>query len=289
MSGASPNQDFIDCWNNVLTPKFTRFRDVFVSQAQQHSDVALERHPPRAGERVLDVGCGFGETSIQLARLVGDRGEVVGLDPAKTFIETGRADADRANVRNVTFVCDDAQTWRDARPFDLIFGRFGIMFFAQPVIALRNLRAQLRPGGRALFVVWRKLDDNPGFAMAKKIALAHLPPPPDDGQKCGPGPFSMADPETVRAQFGAAGFTDIGIEPIDVTATIGATIEDAIEISVTLGPAGEIVREAGELGKAKLPAVIADLRAGLAPYVRPGAVVVPMASWCISAVTPSAT
>ncbi len=289
MSGASPNQDFIDCWNNILVPKFTRFRDVFVNQAQQHSDVALARHPPRAGERVLDVGCGFGETSIQLAELVGATGEVVGIDPSKAFVETGRADADRAGVRNVTFVCDDAQTWRDARPFDLIFARFGIMFFAQPVIALRNLRSQLRPRGRALFVVWRRLDDNPGFAMAKQIALAHLPPPPDDGQKCGPGPFSMADPDTVRAQFGAAGFADVAIEPIDVSATVGATVDDAIEISVMLGPAGEIVREAGDLGKAKLPVIIEALRAALAPYAREGAVVVPMASWCISASAPSAT
>jgi ubiquinone/menaquinone biosynthesis C-methylase UbiE len=284
--GESPNQEFIDVWNKILVPKFTRFRDVFVKQAQEHSDVALARHPPRAGERVLDVGCAFGETSIQIAGLVGAAGEVVGIDPCEPFLATARADADRGGVHNVSFVCEDAQTWRADRPFDLLFGRFGIMFFAQPVIALRNLRAQLVPGGRAVFIVWRRLDENPAFAMAKKIALSHLPPPPDDGQKCGPGPFSMADPETVRAQFGAAGFTDVAIEPIDVSGTIGEDIDQAIDISVTLGPAGEIVREAGDAGKAKLPAIVDDLRVALVPFVRPGAIVVPMASWCISAASP---
>jgi SAM-dependent methyltransferase len=285
MSDVAPNQDFIDVWNKILVPKFTRFRRVFVDQAQKHSDLALERHPPRPGDRVLDVGCGFGETSIQIARLVAP-GQVIGIDPAEAFVATGRADAEAAGVRNVSFVCEDAQTWRDAEPFDLIFGRFGIMFFAQPVAALRNLRAQLRPSGRVLFIVWRTLEENSAFAIAKATARRHLPPPPDDGQKCGPGPFSMADPETVRAQHTAAGFTDIEVEPIDVTGTFGMTLDDAMDIALTLGPAGEIVREAGALGQELLPRITAELRDGFAPFVRPGAVEMPMASWCISARNP---
>ena len=286
MSGDSPNQEFIDVWNTILVPKFTRFRKVFVDQAQKHSDVALARHPPRKGDRVLDVGCGFGETSIHLAKLVAP-GQVIGLDPARGFVATAHADAVAAGVDNVRFICDDAQTWRSDEPFDLIFARFGIMFFAQPVAALRNLRAQLKPGGRVLFVVWRTLDENEGFAIAKQTARRHLPPPPDDGQKCGPGPFSMADPDTVRAQHTAAGFTDIEIEKIDVTGTFGATLDDAIDIALTLGPAGEIVREAGALGQELLPRIVAELREGFAPFVRPGAVEVPMASWCISAKNPA--
>jgi SAM-dependent methyltransferase len=281
--GDSPNQEFIDVWNRILVPKFTRFRHVFVRQASEHSDVALARHPPRPGERVLDVGCGFGETTIQLAKLVAPGGEAVGLDVCEPFLATGRDDARAAGVDNARFVAGDAQTWRDDRPFDLIFGRFGIMFFAQPVLALRNLRAQLRPGGRALFIVWRALDENPGMAVAKQVARAHLPPPPDDGQKCGPGPFSMADPDTVRAQFGAAGFTGVEIEPIDVRATVGTTIEEALDICVTLGPAGEIVREAGALGQEKLPLILRDLTAALEPWREPGGVIAPQASWCISA------
>jgi ubiquinone/menaquinone biosynthesis C-methylase UbiE len=285
MSDATPNQEFIDVWNTILAPKFTRFRRVFVDQAQKHSDVALERHPPKKGDRVLDVGCGFGETSIQIAKLV-DPGQVIGLDPARDFVATGRADAAAAGVRNVSFVCEDAQTWRDPEPFDLVFARFGIMFFAQPVVALRNLRAQLRPGGRVLFVVWRTLEENTGFAIAKATARRFLPPPPDDGQKCGPGPFSMADPETARAQHAAAGFVDVDISPINVTGTFGATLDDAMDIALSLGPAGEIVREAGALGQELLPRITDALREGFAPYVRPGAVDMPMASWCISARNP---
>ncbi|HTJ45937.1 MAG TPA: methyltransferase domain-containing protein [Kofleriaceae bacterium] len=282
-SGDSPNQEFIDVWNKILVPKFTRFRDVFVRQAQEHSDVALARHPPRAGERVLDVGCGFGETTIQIAQLVGATGAAVGLDPCEAFLETGRADARAAGLSNVSFVNADAQTHTFDQKFDLIFGRFGIMFFAQPVIALRNLRAQLKPGGRALFVVWRTLEENPPFAVAKKTARTHLPAPPDDGAKCGPGPFSMADPETTRAQFTAAGFKDVEIEPIDVRAIVGVTIEEALDIATMLGPAGEIVREAGPLGQEKLPLILRDLAAALEPWKEAGGVIAPQASWCISA------
>ena len=283
MSGESPNQEFIDVWNKILVPKFTRFRDVFVRQAQEHSDVALARHPPRAGERVLDVGCGFGETTIQIAKLVGPTGEAIGIDPCEAFLETGRADARAAGLGNVTFVNADAQTHTFDRKFDLIFGRFGIMFFAQPVIALRNLRAQLAAGGRVLFLVWRALDENPPFAVAKQSARKHLPAPPEDGAKCGPGPFSMADPEVVRAQFGAAGYRDVAIEAVDVRAIVGATVEEALDIATTLGPAGEIVREAGELGTEKLPLILRDLAAALEPWKEAGGVIAPQASWCITA------
>jgi ubiquinone/menaquinone biosynthesis C-methylase UbiE len=283
MSEVGPNQEYIDVWNQILVPKFTRFRDVFVVQAQQHSDVALARHPPRPGERVLDVGCGFGETSIQIAKLVGPTGAVVGLDPCEAFLEAGRRDARAGRIDNVSFVCEDAQLARFEQKFDLVFGRFAIMFFGQPVMALRNLRAAARPGGRALFIVWRTLDENPPFAIAKQIARSHLPPPPDDGAKCGPGPFSMSDPDTVRAQFGAAGFTSVALEPIDVEVIIGRTLDEALEISLALGPAGEIVREAGALGQDKLPQLTADLRRAFERFVTPAGVIVPTASWCVSA------
>jgi ubiquinone/menaquinone biosynthesis C-methylase UbiE len=286
MSGdTSPNQEFIDVWNKILVPKFTRFRAVFVAQAQEHSDVALARHPPRPGERVLDVGCGFGETSIQIARLVAPGGAVVGIDPCEPFLETGRKDAAAAGVDNVAFVAGDAQLATFDDKFDLVFARFGIMFFAQPVAALRNLRAALLPGGRALFIVWRTLDENPAFEAAKRIARTHLPPPGEEAAKCGPGPFSMADPETVRAQLAAAGFADVAIEPIDVHGMLGRTIDEALEISLQLGPAGEIVREAGPLGQEKLPAIVADLTVELRRYLTPAGVVAPQASWCISART----
>ncbi len=285
MSGdLSPNQEFIDVWNTILVPKFTRFRDVFVRQAQTHSDVALERHPPRPGERVLDVGCGFGETSLQIARLVGPTGEVVGLDPCQAFLDAGVADARAAGLANVSFVCGDAAIERFDRPFDLVFGRFAIMFFGQPVMALKNMRAALRPGGRALFIVWRGIDENPAFSSAKRIARAHLPPPPDDGAKCGPGPFSMADPETVRLQFGAAGFSDVTIEPIDVQAPLARSVEEGVDIAMALGPAGEIIREAGALGQEKAPAIATELADVLRTWLVPGGeVVAPGASWCVTA------
>jgi len=279
----SPNAEFIQVWNDILVPKLARFRKVFVAMAQPHSDRALALHPVRPGEHVLDVGCGFGETSIQLARMVGPDGMVVGIDPCEPFLATGRADAELAGAANVSFVHGDAQVHDFGRAFDVLFGRFGIMFFANPAAALRNLRDALAPGGRALFLVWRALEANPGLAIAKQIARAHLPPPPDDGATCGPGPFSMSDPDTVQAIFGAAGFADVALEPIDVEATMGGSLAEAIDLAMSLGPAGEIVREAGALGEARRPAIVADLTEAFAPRVTPDGVMFPSASWCITA------
>ena len=279
MSG--PNDDAIRVWNEIIFPKYQRFRPVFVTNAEKHSRAALELHPVRAGERVLDVGCGFGETSIDLARRVGPKGSVVGSDCVTRMLEVARADAKAAGVGNVEFVECDAAT-HDFGQFDFVFSRFGTMFFNFPVPALRNLRAAVRPGGRFLMITWRPIDDNPWAAVPKAIARKHLPPPPDDGQKCGPGPFSMANPEMVAEQMKGAGFADPKFERIDIDFLLGRTEDEALAIQLALGPAGEIVREAGDLGVEKRPAVEADLRKALQPYRTEAGIVMPSSSWCIT-------
>jgi SAM-dependent methyltransferase len=278
---AGPNDDAIRVWNEIIFPKILRFRPVFVTNAEKHSREALELHPVRAGQRVLDVGCGFGETSIDLARKVGPGGSVVGADCVKDMLEIGRADAKAAGVGNVEFLKADAATY-EFEKFDFVFSRFGTMFFNLPVPALRNLRAAVRPGGRFLMIVWRPIDENPWAGVPKAVARKHLPPPPDDGQKCGPGPFSMADQEMVAAQMTSAGFVDTRFERIDVDFMLGRTEDEAMGIQLALGPAGEIVREAGELGVEKRPAIEADLREALQPYRTEEGIVMPSSSWCIT-------
>jgi ubiquinone/menaquinone biosynthesis C-methylase UbiE len=278
------NAEFIQVWNEVLVPKFTRFRHILVGGLSEHSRDALPR-VGRPGERVLDVGCGFGETSIEIARRVRPDGDVVGLDCCGPFLETARADAERQGVTNVGFVEGDAQTFSTKVPFDACFSRFGTMFFMSPVAAMRNVRHALRPGGRLTMIVWRALDDNVWARLPKQIALQHLPPPPDNVKTCGPGPFSMADRETVREILGLAGFARVEFERVDAPIMAGKTIDEAIEFALMIGPAGEIMREAGPLGDEKKPALIDDLRRAFEAYRSDGGIVMPSGSWTVTAVS----
>jgi ubiquinone/menaquinone biosynthesis C-methylase UbiE len=279
-TNAGPNAEAIGVWNEVLAPKFTRFRKVLADGFADHSRQALARHPVNPGEQVLDVGCGFGETTIELARVTGD---ALGIDCAQTFLDIGGADAARAGVTGATFRCCDAQTEPFAGAFDVCFSRFGTMFFVNPVAAMANLRRATRPDGRLLMLVWRRIDDSPLWALPKQIARRHLPPPPDEAPKCGPGPFSMGDPETVRAILTSAGWRDPALEAIDAPVRAGDTVADAIAFQLAIGPAGEIVREAGPLGDQKRPLIIAELTEALAAYTTADGVVLPAGSWCVTA------
>jgi ubiquinone/menaquinone biosynthesis C-methylase UbiE len=277
----------IDVWNEVIAPKYIRFRHILVDGLAMHGKVAISKRGPASGERVLDVGCGLGDSTIDLAKMVGPEGRAVGIDCCDPFLEFGRKDAAVKHVTNVSFENADAATKRFEPAFDFCFSRFGTMFFASPVAAMRNVRTALRPGGRLLMVVWRQLDDNEWMALPKRIALKHLPPPDDQAPNCGPGPFSMASRDVVTDILSAAGFIDIELERHDAQVTVGKTIDDAIDFQLAMGPAGEIVREAGPLGEAKRPLVVEELHGLIAPLMTPGGVVMGSSSWAVSARSPS--
>ncbi len=283
----TPNAEFIQTWNEILVPKFRRFRHIIADGFSLHSDEAMKRYPPAMGARVLDVGCGFGETSVQLAQMVGPGGSVLGVDCCDAFVETAREDADRARLTNATFEVVDAQSHAFGESFDMVFSRFGTMFFGNPVAAMRNLRSSLVPGGRLVMVVWRTIDDNTLMSLPKSVALRHLPPPPDQGASCGPGPFSMANGESVREILAAAGFTNVTLDRVDAKVMAGRTIDECIEFQLALGPAGEVVREAGQEGEAKRPIIVGELTTLIAPYMTAGGVVLPTSSWTVSARHPS--
>jgi SAM-dependent methyltransferase len=283
----SPNADFIRTWNEILVPKFARFRHILVGGFRGHSEAALELHPVRVGERVLDVGCGFGDTTVQLAHSVGPAGSVLGIDCCDAFLEFGRQDAHARGLQNAHFAVADAQTERFESEFDLCFARFGTMFFQSPLAAMRNLKHALKPGGRLNMLVWRTIADNAWLALPKRSAQAHLPPPPDNGQSCGPGPFSMADADTVRAILEGAGFVKIALERVDVPVMVSLTVPEAVDFQLAIGPAGELVREAGELGVEKRPLIAADLEVLLEKHVTPAGIVMSSSSWCVTAERPS--
>jgi len=280
------NDEFTAFWNNVLVAKFERFRDILQRGLSFHSDVPLRDLKLAPGAHALDVGCGWGDTAIELARIVGPTGRVLGIDCCEKFLESGRQDARAAGVRNVELVAANVQTYRFEREFDFCFSRFGMMFFASPVAAMSNLRTALKPGAPVMFIVWRTLADNAWLRLPKEITLAHLPRPGDDAQSCGPGPFSMADPAVVTAQLDAAGFVDAKFERVDGPVRVGSTLDEAVAFQLAIGPAGEIVREAGKVGEARRAEVEQALKDALAPHLHDGAVVMASSSWTITARNP---
>lgn len=296
MSGAASfdahaleDSDFVRFWNEVLAPKFIRFRHILVDGLSQHSEAVFPALPVRKGDRILDVGCGFGDTAIKLAELAGPEGEVVGIDCCDAFLDHARREAAARTRQRVSFVRGDAEIALPTNGYDLVFARFGTMFFANPVAGLRNMRKALRPGGRMVHIVWRDRADNPWLSMAKDIVLRFLPEPGAGAQTCGPGPFSMADEATVRSMMSIAGYDDIRFRRVDAPVLVGKDVADAIAFQLAIGPAGEVFREAGEEAERKRREIEAALGQALDRHRAPdGAVVMDSSSWVISAVNPAA-
>jgi SAM-dependent methyltransferase len=282
---ATDNLGFVECWNEILTPKWIRFRHLLSGNGKIHSDIAYQHFGIQPGDKVLDIGCGFGETALEIAEIVGPEGEVVGIDCTDAFLDIANEERDRAGASNVRYEVGDAQVCElPGAYFDVAYSRFGVMFFQSAVRALRNAHHALKPGGKVCLIVWRSLADNPCWGAAKEVALRHLPPPGDGGSTCGPGPFSMASEETDRAMLEAAGFSEVEVfQQVDADVCIGRDIEEAIDYQLLVGPSGEIVREAGDEGQRKLPTLRADLRKLMEPYLRDEGVMMPSSTWVIMA------
>lgn len=253
--------DFVRFWNEVLEPKFSRYRHILQGGLSRHSAAIVPGLPITPGMAVLDVGCGWGDMSLQVAAMVGPSGRVVGIDCVEMFLEAARQDALAQGFGNVTFLRGDAEIALPEAEFDYVVARFGTMFFTNPVAALRRMRKALKPGGRMTHIVWRRREDNPAWQAPKDIILKHLPPPGEDADTCGPGPFSMAGQEMVTIMMRNAGYDDVSFARVDEKIMVGTTPEECIAFTLALGPAGEVFRTAGpDLAEARRPAIEADMR-----------------------------
>ena len=277
------NAEAITAWDGPLYDWFVRFRDLVTVGLGAHGEHALRLYPPRRGQRVLDIGCGFGDTSQRIAALVGADGGVVGVDAAPRFIETARRESE-AGLRNVRFEVADVQTDELGGPFDVAFSRFGTMFFANPVAALRNVGSALAPGGRLVMVVWRRRTDNDWLYRGQTIVEKIVSRPEEyDEPTCGPGPFSMADGDTVSEILLHAGFGEVALHRHDEPITIGADVDEAVDMLMALGPAGEILRLQGDRAAHLHGKVHEALRAGLADMVTPEGVRGMASTWIVAA------
>jgi SAM-dependent methyltransferase len=282
---AATNREAAEAWSGPLFDRFVRYRDLVTDGLGAHGEKAMEMHPPKPGDRVLDLGCGFGDTTQRLAKLAGEEGEAVGLDVSEPFVEQARREAE--GIENVRFACADVQVAELERGFDYAFSRMGLMFFANPVQALRNVRKALVPGGRLCAVVWRRKDDNQWVRRAELVVEEYLERPEEtDEPTCGPGPFSMANADTVTEQLTIAGFENISLQRCDLPLKIGNDLDHAVEFNMALGPAGEVLRLWEDRIDEIRPKVARELRGALAEFDGPDGVFAPASTWIIGATVP---
>jgi ubiquinone/menaquinone biosynthesis C-methylase UbiE len=283
-SVAPENEEATEAWSGVLFDRFVQFRDLIIAGLEPHGERAMRMHPPQPGDRVLDIGCGFGDTSQRLAALVGPEGEAVGVDISEPFIEASIAEAREAGVDNVSFLAGDVQVMEMPGTFDYVFSRMGIMFFANPVQALRNIRGAIRPGGQLCAVVWRRKVDNEWLYRAQQVVDQYLEEPEEtDEPKCGPGPFSMESADTVSEQLQIAGFEDPTFTRCDLPLKLGDDLDEAVRFNMALGPAAELIRLSGDEAEAIRPTLEREIREALADFQGPDDVRGPTSTWIISA------
>jgi SAM-dependent methyltransferase len=287
--GTGVNAEAIQAWDGPLFDRWIKFRHIVTTGLGAHGDAALALTPPQPGQRVLDIGCGLGDTTQQIAALVGPEGEAVGVDAAENFIQTATAEASDEGVSNARFFVADVQTDPLGGPYDMAFSRMGTMFFISPVAALRNVRESLVPGGLLTMVVWRRREDNLWLYRAQQIVEEIVQKPEEhDEPTCGPGPFSMANADTVTDVMLHAGWEDISLRRCDLEILGGNNIDEALDLVMSIGPAGEILRLLGDRAADYLPQVDAALREEFAKFQREDGSIWSMAStWIVTATAPA--
>jgi SAM-dependent methyltransferase len=262
---------------------WVRLQDQTDAQIAPFGRAALAKLPLPAGAGVLDVGCGCGQTLLELAQVVGPGGRVVGVDVSAPML--ARAKERVAGHGEISLVLADAQRHVfPPRHFDALFSRFGVMFFEDARAAFANLWAALRPGGRLAFVCWQSLERNPWAALPLGAVMRRVPglTMPDLLQPGRPGPYSLAAPEHVRSLLSQAGFSSIGVEPCDMPVHVGgaATLAEAVTYCRQLGPAARATADAPETAR---PAIEAALSEALAPFVTERGVWMDSAAWIVTA------
>jgi SAM-dependent methyltransferase len=271
----SANAGQIAYWNDAAGQTWAEMQGPLDRQLEPLGLAGMAALAPKPGERILDIGCGAGATTVELAARVQPGGAVTGFDISRPLLEVARA---RNAPPGVAFVEGDVQSAGfEPASFDAAFSRFGVMFFADPVAAFANVHKALKPGGRLVFVCWRTMAENPIMTAPMAAAAKHLPPPEPPAPGAA-GPFAFADPERVRGILEAAGFREIGFAPHDEKIG-GGDLRTSVGLALRVGPLGGMLRETPD----KRDAVVDAIRTALAAHEGPDGVKLDSATWIVSA------
>ena len=229
-------------WNTVAGPRWVATPGFRERRNQESTALLLRRLGLASGESVLEIGCGTGALTVPLATKVGERGRVVAVDISEPMLGAARQRVGEHGLRNVTLLHGDAQVF-DFEPaaFDLATSRMGIMFFADPVAAFRNIGGALKPSGRLVFACWAPLEENQHWLISYEIALRHLgPPAPPPAHE--PGPLAFGNPDYIRHVLATAGFAEITVERAHPT-IIGGSPEEEARQALMMGPTARLLEE----------------------------------------------
>jgi SAM-dependent methyltransferase len=270
-------------WNATAGQRWTDHQEHQDQVLGPVSDRLIAVAAPKPGDRVIDVGCGCGATTIDFATRVSPGGEVLGLDVSEPMLARARERAPQ-NLP-IRFERADATVY-DFEPngADLVASRFGVMFFADPARSFANLREGLKPGGRLVFACWREAKQNPWLIVPLREATRHAPPLPETNPE-DPGPFAFASEARVRKILSDAGFADIVLEPhdLELDIAVGGGLDKAVHASMTIGPTSRMLDGQSEAVRA---AATADIRKALAAHARGDSVPLGAAIWMVTARTP---
>lgn len=278
--GHDRNADQIAYWNGPGGQHWTErqaSQDILLAPV---SEILINRAGAKPGDRILDVGCGCGATSIALAQQVAPQGFALGIDISAPMLARARQLAPKHLP--LDFVLADATIYPfDPQSFDLLVSRFGVMFFAEPAVSFANLRRALRPERRVVFVCWREPKRNPWMMTPLQAVYRHVPKLPQVGPE-DPGPFAFSSEERVHRILNQAGFSRLTMEPHDLSldVAIGRGLDGAVEGALQIGPASRALQDhPPEVREAARNSI----REVLAPFARGQAVPLPASIWIVTA------
>jgi SAM-dependent methyltransferase len=274
----SANAQQIEFWNGPSGQRWAKLQATTDRSLSFVTAALLPFAAARASERVLDVGCGCASTSLALADAVGRSGNVTGIDISAPMLSVARGRAKDAKV-DIAFIEADAATFAFKTKFDLVFSRFGVMFFDDPISAFANIRKTLAPNGRLAFVCWRSMPENL-WASTPLAAARELLPPQEPMDPHAPGPFAFAESDRLVSILGAAGFREAHAERLDTVMNMGADLDQAVLSSLSVGP---LARIALELDEVTLDKIRGRVRPALKAFQTPAGITPPAACWLVSA------
>ena len=272
------NQAQINYWNGAQGERWAKYQAEMDRTLADSAEAAMKLADPQLGERVLDIGCGAGATSLLLAEAIGPGGAVTGVDVSQPMLKLART---RAHAKNIQFLEADAAVYPFQREFDLIFSRFGVMFFADPVAAFANIHKAAGEDSRLAFICWRAVTENEWASLPYGIAKPFLPEQPVVDPTA-PGPFAFADANRLRGILEKAGFSAVRIEPFQGYMNLGhAPAEAAFQSTSLMGPTSRALRNADDTIRARVMGAITDAMARI--ETGGGEIRLGTACWLVSA------
>jgi SAM-dependent methyltransferase len=268
-------------WNEVAGPRWVAGQGFRERRNQESLELLLDRLRLAGGEHVLEIGCGTAAVTLPLARAVGERGRVIAVDISEPMLEVARQHVAEAGLRNVTLLLGDAQVHTfEPAAFDIATSRMGVMFFAEPVTAFRNIRGALKPGGRLVFVCWAPLAENRHWLISYEIAV-RLIGPPETAPETEVGPLAFGNPDYVRRILAGAGFADISIERAHPT-IIGGSAEEEARQALMMGPTARLI-ETKKPSEAVRQKIADEVAAAFAELASAGPIRLPATIFLVSA------